>query len=216
MEHSPWIGSEYEHGKGINGQKIAVVGHSHYGPNSDFPSYTVDLIQSCLSGATEDFDGDMGTFNSVPGYFGFRSKHDFWPKVIFFNFLPNLVGTADHKFGYGTDEQIKAGAERLVRIFENYNPTKAFVFSRKAWDCCPKTLEEKEIRLNERLGSDFIGFRGGHYGNPKTPNDDLWFAAPHGSDEGTNAACGDHLDGSARRVLAHRPILLGERGALTV
>lgn len=181
MEHDPWIGKDYQDKVGIGGQCIAVIGHSHYGNKPDFPGYTTGAISSCVHGGNEDFDGSMATFDAVPGYFGFNDARDFWPKVIFLNFLPTLVGTSEEKFGYGSDEQIKAGVHRLLRIFQNYKPTKAFVFSSKAWDCCPKTLEGTEQRLSDRLGHDFLGFRGGHYGTLEAPTMTFGLRHPMGA-----------------------------------
>ncbi len=167
MEHTPWIGKEYKDGTGISGQKIAVIGHSHHSSNADFSSFMVDFVKSCIFEPTEDFNGDMATFNAIPSYFGFDDRRQFWPKVMFFNFLPNLVGSSENKFGFGENVQVKAGAERLLRIFRNHRPLKAFIFSKKAWGCCPKTLELVEQNLAERLGPDFNGYRGGHYGSPE-------------------------------------------------
>lgn len=181
MEHDPWIGDQYINNDGIGGQCIAVVGHSHHGNKPDFQGYTTGFMGSCVYGRTEEFDGDMATFNAVPGYFGFDKACDFWPKVIFFNFLPTLFGTSEEKFGYGGGEQIKVGADRLLRIFKEYKPAKAFVFSSKAWDCCPKTLEGSEQRLWDRLGQDFLGFRGGHYGSLEAPTMTFGLRHPMGA-----------------------------------
>lgn len=164
MEHDPWVGRLYKDGIGIGRQRIAVIGHSHYGDNADFQNYAIGLIESCIHGGNEDFDGNMASFTPVPSYFGFENARDFWPRVIFFNFLPTLIGGSQDKFGYGSAEQIKSGCDRLLRILGKHEPSKVFVFSRKAWDCCPRTLEGFEHRLNERLGPDFIGFRGGNFG----------------------------------------------------
>jgi len=169
MEHEPWIGAEYENGGGLGGQKIAVVGHSHYSDNLDFPSFTKDLIESCISGPSEDFDGDMASFNVVPNYFGFQDRRLFWSKVIFFNFLPTIVGRASQKFEAGTPGQIQAGTARLLRILNQERPSKVFVFSKEAWDYCPKILEAEEQDLSRRLGSDFEGYTMGHYGSIEHP-----------------------------------------------
>ncbi len=86
MEHVPWIGAEYSNGSGIEGQKIAIVGFSHYSDNLDSATYTKDLIKSCISSPSEDFNGDMGSFNVVPSYFSFHNKSMFWPKVCSLTF----------------------------------------------------------------------------------------------------------------------------------
>lgn len=127
VEHKPWVGSDYENG--VNGQKIAVIGFSSYSENVDYENFTIDLIQSCVSGPTEDFDGDLASFNAVPRYFGFPDKKEFWPKVMFFNFLPGIVGGPSQKFEGGSPEQLSGGATRVPRLLAKYKPSKAFVFS---------------------------------------------------------------------------------------
>ena len=134
IEHTPWLP---ENADGIQGQKVAVVGYSHYVGGQDSITLTIDVVQSVVNGEKFRF------FQAIQGYFGFPDDPGFWNRVLFFNFLPNAVGTKSEKYKLGTPEQIQHGKDRFLRIIDAEKPDKVFVFARKGWCDFPETTKEE-------------------------------------------------------------------------
>ena len=135
IEHAPWLPKSTE---GIQGQKIAVVGYSHYyvgGP--DTISLTKDVVQSVVNGGKR-----IAFYQAIQGYFGFADDPGFWNRVIFFNFVPDSVGPEAMKYAPGTPEQLQRGRDRFLRIIHAEKPSKVFIFTRKGWCQLSETLEE--------------------------------------------------------------------------
>lgn len=147
FEHSPWVGKDYKSGK-----RVCIVGYSHYTDQreSDRPSLTNDVMKKVLAG---NF-GDTSFWSSIPSYFdqGGSSKHVrvFWNSVLFFNFLPQAVGT--EMFATGSKEQHEAARKRFNRVMEQYKPVRVFVFSKKAWEALPPMEEESHGGILPRTG----------------------------------------------------------------
>ena len=98
LEHREWVGEEYA--LGIGGQRVAVMGFSHWGePDEDCASFTEDVIAAVCTGSSHAF------FDHVQRYFGFDGRAAFWSKVAFFNYLPDLVGTGENRYAWGTQDQ---------------------------------------------------------------------------------------------------------------
>lgn len=157
IEHKPWIGSNYE--EGIDGERIAIVGHSHYG-DADDELLTCTILQ----GVIEDNEA-LGFFTSIRTYFGYLSHAEFWNRVMFFNYLPRCVGTASERFAVGSAEQIEVAKSRFVRLLKDEHPAKVFVFTNsdgKGWQTFPKTDQEKAGGQTLPL-KGFSGFRWGTY-----------------------------------------------------
>lgn len=127
VEHAEWEGEHYK--AGIQGQRIAVVGFSHWGDaNGEDPDFTCNVLSEVREGRSHAF------FDRIQEYFGHRGDYSFWDKVLFFNFIPTLIGGGDERYAYGTPEQHNRGRERFLQIIGRQLPEKVLVFSRKTWD----------------------------------------------------------------------------------
>lgn len=157
IEHMPWIGSNYE--EGIDGQKIAISGYSHWGDGHESDDVTVECVEHILDGSWQ-----ISFFDRIQSYFGYQDRSIFWNSVLFFNFVPSLVGGAQQRYAWATAEQKKVGQERVLRIIEDHKPDKLFVFTRKGWCSYPKTTEEARGEQCLPLGIDQSrAFTYGHY-----------------------------------------------------
>ncbi len=152
IEHVPWRGPECEFG--IDGQRFAIVGYSHWlGDNEvDSDDATVDVVSKVISG-----EYNIAFFNHVRNYFKFVNHQEFWNHVMFFNFLPSCVGKADERFKSGMGGQIERAKTRFLRIIRKHQPHKVRVFTRKGWWMLPATREELP------LGTEFPGLSWGTY-----------------------------------------------------
>lgn len=159
IEHQPWIGSEYP--TGIRGQRIAIVGYSHHHPvgSEDDAGSTVDCVSRVMSREYRD----LNFFNSIRNYFGSKDHKLFWPQVMFFNFVPDTIGTSDERFAYATGEQVRRGVERLHRILSEHRPHKMLVFTKKGWDAMPATREDEAGKKAPDLGPGLEQFTWGTY-----------------------------------------------------
>jgi hypothetical protein len=159
IEHNYWRGSNYQ--KGIGGQKLMIVGYSHYrdAREDDYADFTIDTIKEVLS------ENKIQFFRSIAGYFD--GAVEFWEDVIFFNFIPDVVGTSQQKFLWGTKDQVKRGKERAVKIMNKERPNKLIAFTTKGWRSFPPTDQEKPTAALGNtipLGSSFPReFRWGTY-----------------------------------------------------
>ena len=154
IEHKPWEGPNYKEG-GINGQRIAIVLHSHHGDN-DTDNFTLETISDVISGRESYKD-----LNLIRDYFGFQDSADFWNRVVFFNYLPNSVGTDDERYKFGTEEQFERGKERFWRLLIEYRPQKVFVFSKAIWPKMKAMREEEASDSSGEIKAD--GFAWGTY-----------------------------------------------------
>lgn len=144
IEHTPWVGKEYHNG--LAGSRIAIVGHSHHGDEEDEVLATQDCVAKVMSGQYK-----IMFFNQVRNYFGFDHHSDFWPRVLFFNYVPNLIGTSDHRYGRMHDAEQKAVAKsRFLRTLSDNRPDKVFVFSKAIAGEIP--LPSPIIRTFDGLG----------------------------------------------------------------
>jgi hypothetical protein len=153
IEHSPWIGCHYK--DGINGQRIAIIGYSHWLGDGDEDSTeaTIVCIRSVMSG-----EWKIRFFTQVRNYFGFDGHRVFWPHVMFFNYLPCCVGNADGRYDHGTNEQRAVAATRLLTLLREHLPDKVFIFSGRYW-AFPLTTG-----LCQKLGACYSNFCFGTYG----------------------------------------------------
>jgi hypothetical protein len=135
--HDPWLPTNTG-GIGRRQQYIAIVGYSHYVKSRDVDckSLTNDLVRDVISGKRR-----LAFFTKVQSYFGFDNPKDFWPRVLFFNFLPGCIGKSKDKYGNGSDNQHSLAKDRVLRILAREKPDKVFVFTTKGWQNFPKTTE---------------------------------------------------------------------------
>jgi hypothetical protein len=137
MEYECWVGPEYR--SGIDGQKIAIVGYSHHAGKENRRD-EVNFTKKTLAGFV-DCGWVIPFYSRIQGYFGMDRL--FWNKVIFFNFLVESVGAADRKFVIANAESNQIAKTRVLAIFKQHKPTKAFVFTQKGWTNFPESDEER-------------------------------------------------------------------------
>lgn len=130
MEHLPWVGSQYAL-DGFQGQKIAVVGYSHYEDGPDYPGLTQEIVERIRSGTNYSF------FTSIRNAFGSADSSDFWDRVVFFNFIPQKIGTAAAKYAVAGEALHAEARGRVLRILHEHKPEKLVAFSSKGWDEFP-------------------------------------------------------------------------------
>jgi hypothetical protein len=150
IEHKPWVGEDYL--LGIAGQRLAIVGHSHYlgAGEEDSPCKTLLTMREILSGER------MAFFTKIMGYFDFSDPAEFWHKVMFFNFVPEAVGGAGEKYSRLPKEAVGRAQARFELLLRTYRPSRVLVFSGTAWQNCPATLEEiAHEAIGPTLGSDY-------------------------------------------------------------
>lgn len=131
ISHKPWKGAEYE--LGIAGQRIAIMGYSHWlGQSSvDCDEFTCKVMSDIVKGGGHTF------FACIRNYFGFASHDGFWQLVLFFNYAPCCVGNEKQRYRAIAKEDAARAETRFRDILTQYEPDKVFVFSTKGWDTLP-------------------------------------------------------------------------------
>ncbi|MHB8283501.1 MAG: hypothetical protein ACYDD1_02385 [Caulobacteraceae bacterium] len=145
IEHLPWVGSGFA--AGLNGEKVAIVGYSHWKNEgeSDRENMTQDVVARVVSGEY----AAIRFFSDISRYFGYAESPDFWRQVLFFNFVPDVIGNGDQRFAYATPEQTARGAERAKRIYAQHGIDRAFVFTTRGWNDHPALREEEVTRKSQ-------------------------------------------------------------------
>lgn len=135
--HEIWCPTEKG---GVRGQKIAIVGYSHYHDEKDVdrPSATHDVVEAVIDGQQKHT-----FFTRIREAFGFSDHKEFWSRVYFFNYLPRSVGTKDKMYATGTEAEVKEAQDRFLGFLDREQPDKVFVFTRKGWKRFPESLEER-------------------------------------------------------------------------
>lgn len=129
-EHQPWIGDRY--GEGIVGQRIAIMGYSHWDDAADTADKTIDTLAAVVSN-----EGGAAFFSAIRNYFGFSAHRAFWPKVLFFNYLASNIGDGAARYGNADDAKYALAEKRFTRIVREHQPDKLFVFTKKVWERLP-------------------------------------------------------------------------------
>ena len=135
IEHRCWRPDRYH--EGIAGSRIAISGYSHYSNEGDDAELTNLVVARVVSGESR-----YAFFTSVARAFGFEPSA-FWPRVIFFNFVPSIVGSSADKFAVAGELENERARARVRRLLDEHAPDKLFVFSEKAWAAFPKTDGER-------------------------------------------------------------------------
>jgi hypothetical protein len=135
IEHDPWVATR---SGGIGEQSIAIVGYSHHlrEATRDHRRLTNIIVRDVIAGKQR---GDS-FFPRVPTYFGYADSADFWPRVMFFNFLPCAIGTRSDKYKTGSPLQLECARERFCRILREHKPQRVFVFTTKGGTSAPTRL----------------------------------------------------------------------------
>lgn len=150
MEHQIWRGERYNDGL-RGGLKVAIMGYSHWDDAADHERKTIDTIEGVLSG-----DDTPKFFSTIRNYFGLDAHADFWPMVLFFNYLPETVGGGSERYRNGTAAQYEAAEGRFMRVIDDHKPDIIFAFSTKVHDRLPNGFIEAATRLKS-------GHAHGHY-----------------------------------------------------
>jgi hypothetical protein len=129
IEHAAWRGTDYCK-TGIDGQRIAIVGYSHWhsAGEEDRPEKTNEIVGRVVSGEYK-----IQFFTQIRNYFSYADHESFWHRVLFFNFLPNFVGDPNDRYSHGTEEQRSLGRARFARIIREEQPNKLFIFTSRHW-----------------------------------------------------------------------------------
>ena len=127
VDHAPWIGSHYDK-SGMREQRVAIVGYSHWLEQvwQDTDRATIDCISKVVSGRLET---KTTFFDRVRNCFGYDNHNDFWPKVMFFEFLPDCVGGGNDRYKHGTPAQRERAVPRFLRLITNHQPNKVLIFT---------------------------------------------------------------------------------------
>lgn len=158
--HLPWVGNQYK--SGINGKRIAIVGYSHWKGNDDPDEDNEDVTKVVLDKVLEGKYSNITFYNKIQSYFG-RESVDFWNNVLFFNFIPNYIGLAEKRHAEGSDAQVEIGKQRFYDILQKYQPHSVFIFSRKAWESLPPTIEEAAGIRGDAIPGGQPNFERHHY-----------------------------------------------------
>jgi hypothetical protein len=126
IEHSPFKGAAYE--QGIKDKKIAIVGYSHWhdGQAADHDGLSVFTVEKVIKG-----EWSPRFFGAIRNSFDFNSHKEFWNRVLFFNYVPTIIGTGAERFGTATDDEATVANARFERIVDEYRPDVVFVFTKK-------------------------------------------------------------------------------------
>ena len=83
---------------------------------------------------------------------------------MFFNYIPECIGTREEKFEFAAPIQVERAKVRFLRILQERLPHKVLVFTTKGWAELPPTLEDqKPSSRPPRLAAEFGGFEWGTY-----------------------------------------------------
>lgn len=136
IEHRYWL-NEAQYTQGIrDGIRLAIVGYSHWDEEPDTADKTVETIAAlCAERRSATF------FTRIRNFLGAESHSDFWPRVLFFNFIPSYVGDGAKRFANASKAQYAAAEPRFLRILDEHKPDVVLVFSKK---------------LDERLPDGFL------------------------------------------------------------
>jgi hypothetical protein len=157
IEHEPWRGLSYEKGIDSNSQRIAVVGYSHHGNEEDTNKFTNNVVCKAIAGKCK-----LAFFNQIAGYFGSENIAVFWNRVLFFNYLPDLIGADDDRYKSGSEDQIKRANGRFLRLLQEYVPQKKCSCSRpKHGNQCHPRERKRLVGTPCASGRSYLVFHGG-------------------------------------------------------
>lgn len=137
QQHRPWCPVGYANG--IKRQRIAICGHSHKSDEGCHPGLTNEILQRVVAG-----EDSSPFFAKIMTSFGYKSPRHFWPKVLFFNFIPTSVDPVHRRWEAGaTAGQISQARARFLHLLDEHRPQKVLVFSRKVEWATGFSYEEK-------------------------------------------------------------------------
>jgi hypothetical protein len=123
----PWVGTQYA--SGINGQRLLVLGESHYSDDSRnaYPQLTRDIVARVVGGERFPFFTKIGSVierSTKPTTFS-------WQAVLFYNFVQQLVGA--HARDRPTEAMWASGFDPLMAVLTEHRPSAVLVAGVGTW-----------------------------------------------------------------------------------
>lgn len=138
----PWIGPQY--GSSTAGEpRILVLGESHWGnPNCRYPEFTRDVVRRAVfEGRDRFFTKVAKLVRGVPvgAYLDTPSYRDFWNRVVFYNYVQELVGpTHDCR---PAPAQWETGKAPFLQLIREQRPQAIVVLGKELWANLPSPAQ---------------------------------------------------------------------------
>jgi hypothetical protein len=170
VKFEPWTGTQYK--QGIEGQRVLVLGESHY--------HSCDKDKEC----TDDISGESHHRNltrdvvehwkdkshkssvsyKIPKLFR-KSKSEFWDSVIFYNYLQEFAGPGAGHRPKAKQWDDKDSAAAFQSVLDTYNPDRILVLGKDTWTYLPSNeaalfrtpIPEPRLQLQNNIGSRNAG-----------------------------------------------------------
>ena len=133
----PWVGRNYDHGRGPNNRRLLVVGESHYCDRSGFTEnshqgLTIECVEAISS---EEWRHPF--FTAIAQMVEGRARREidlaeFWESIVFYNFIQECLAAPKAPV---TKQMILNGRDVFPNILEQLKPDCILVLSGRAWDC---------------------------------------------------------------------------------
>lgn len=125
IEHTPWRREQYKEGLGQTGQRICIIGYSHYkeANEDDADDFTIHVLTAVSNGTSSE-----RFFTCIRNYFEFDNHLDFWRRVLFFNYVPHVIGNSDNRFGIANEQAVARANERCRAYYPRRTTRQGLVF----------------------------------------------------------------------------------------
>ena len=136
----PWVGNNYA--KGINQQRILVLGESHYcaHPSEAVPEITNKVISDLLDPNSEH-EGYKNTYTKFEralagDVLDNRGKQELWNRLIFYNYVQvPMVGARVSP----TKADFSNSESSFFEVLEQYRPDVIFVWGQRLYNQLPQS-----------------------------------------------------------------------------
>lgn len=147
----PWAGAHYE--KGIHGQRLLVLGESHYAlPETWSSDFTVCRVREYLDPACER-ENWMKTYTKFERALAGRElspseRKDWWDRFMFWNFIQQPMESVNRSLP--TDDAISTGQHAFLEILATYRPDRIIVWGERLYGWLPDRGRQGEpVALKE-------------------------------------------------------------------
>lgn len=151
LKAHPWIGKEYQ--KGIGGEKVLVLGESHYctSPIEFTSSITQDIIRDLFAPKSEHepYKTTYTKFiNALAGKkLDINGKRDWWNRIAFYNYVQTPMTGARVA---PTSEDFKNSESAFFEVLEHLCPTHVIVWGKRLYENMPDCGKElPSIKMND-------------------------------------------------------------------
>jgi len=170
----PRVGANYE-SKGLNGQKLLVLGESHYckkgctdcgnSTHTECRNFTKDVFAEYLDykNGNGEFDYWMKTYTKFSNIL-FEKKLDideleeFWDSVIFYNYVQSA--TEEMRVS-PSEEQFERSLDAFIEVLEEYKPDLIIVWGARLWEMLPDIGRKGEENVLDNGNGQFYYFKVG-------------------------------------------------------